>query len=125
MKTTNLLTALFLLVLAVTACSLGDRIKQATGGSSSNTNDNTVVENTGIPECDKLFAKVEEKASDTNKESSILERAAYSFIKEQIMKPIRDEIANKNDKDKKNIARKCTEAYDKLIEEEKKDADKK
>jgi hypothetical protein len=129
MKTkSNLSIALFLLVLTVTGCSLVNRIKEASGsGSSANTNSNSanVAENTGIPECDKLFAKIEEKLSDKDGETTFIQRAAYQIIKDQVMQPIRDDIANKTAKDKKELARKCTEAYDKLMEDEEKDANKK
>ena len=120
---TNLPIALFLLVLVVTACSSFSGGSGSSGAGGSNANTSTA--DTGIPECDKLIAKFEEKASDKNKESSMIERAAYSFVKDQIIKPIRDEIANKSSKDKKDIAAKCTEAYDKLIAEEEKEANKK
>ncbi len=54
----------------------------------------------------------------------MIERAAYNFFKDQVLQPIREELANKTDQDKKDVAEKCSEAYDKLVEEEVKDAEK-
>jgi len=71
---------------------------------------------TGIAECDQLFAKIEEKVSDKNKETTFIERAAYNLIKDQIAKGIRDGMANSNARDKKDIAAKCSEAMEKIDE---------
>jgi predicted small secreted protein len=121
-NTRNLLIALSLLAFLTIACST---IKSLSGsGSSSSGNsvssDGTVLDTakTGIPECDALIEKVEAKASDKNNNSSMFERAAYQFIKDQIIQPIRDDIANKTAADKKKLAEKCTDAMHRLDQQE-------
>lgn len=82
----------------------------ATGSSGSSNSAVVVEQNTGIPDCDKLFAKIEELTSDKNTEASFFEKAAYNLVKDQIMKPIRDEIANASTADKDDFASKCRDA---------------
>ena len=121
-NTRNLLIALSLLAFLTIACSA---IKSLSGSGSSSTgnsvsSDGTILDTakTGIPECDALIEKVEAKASDKNNNSSMFERAAYQFIKDQIIQPIRDDIANKTAADKKKLAEKCTDAMHRLDQQE-------
>ncbi|HEV7644598.1 MAG TPA: hypothetical protein VGO50_11690 [Pyrinomonadaceae bacterium] len=128
-NTRNLLIALSLLAFLTLACST---IKSLSGsGSSSSGNsvssDGTILDTakTGIPECDQLIEKIEAKASDKNNNSSMFERAAYQFIKDQVIKPIRDDLANKSTADKKKVAEKCTDAMHRLEQQEDKEEPKK
>ncbi len=125
-NTRNLLIALSLLAFLTLACST---IKNLSGsGSSSSGNsvssDGTILDSakTGIPECDRLIEKIEAKASDKNSNSSMFERAAYQFIKDQVIKPIRDDLANKSAADKKKVAEKCTDAMYRLEQQEDKES---
>jgi uncharacterized protein YpuA (DUF1002 family) len=125
--TRNLLVTLALMAFLTMACSMGDVIKKATGSSS----DPTVSSNgsvsdtakTGIPECDQLIDKIEAKIHDENSNTSYFQRAAYQFMKDQVIKPIADDIANKTPQQKKDIAQKCIDAqhrFDQQVEADKK-----
>lgn len=97
----------------------------SSGGAAGSNVSNTAIAgstDTGIPDCDRLFAKIEELASDKNTEASFIERAAYGLLKDQIMKPIRDEIANTSQADRDDIGGKCREAMVSIDKEQTKDA---
>lgn len=108
-NTRNLILVLFLMTAVTLGCS------RFTGGGSD-TNASSTPEATGIADCDRLFARIEEKVSDKNKETTFFERTAYNLIKDQMTKYIRDSVANTNEADKKDIARKCREAMTKMDE---------
>jgi hypothetical protein len=95
-----------------------------TGTPSSNvSSDGTVLDTakTGVPECDQLIDKIEAKINDKSENTSMFQRAAYQFMKDQILKPIRDDIANKSAEDKKKVAEKCTDAMYRFEQQEAKD----
>jgi hypothetical protein len=128
-QTRNLLITLSLLVFLTMACGgVGDMVKKAAGvdsGASSNvSSDGTVLDTakTGVPECDQLIDKIEAKINDKNANTSMFQRAAYQFMKDQILKPIRDDIANKSAEDKKKVAEKCTDAMYRFEQQEANDA---
>lgn len=114
----SLIPAILLMMGLTLGCGmLGGSSSSSNPGSNSSSNSsggsgasNTVANNTGIPDCDRLFVKIEELASEKNTEASFIERAAYGLLKDQIMKPIRDEIANTSQADRDDIAAKCREA---------------
>ncbi len=116
-NTRDLILVLFLMTAVTMGCSM---LGKNDGGSGANTS--STPEATGIADCDQLFAKIEEKVSDKNKETTFFERAAYNLIKDQMAKYIRNSISNTNEADKKDIARKCREAMTKMDEQEEKDA---
>jgi hypothetical protein len=129
--TRNLLITLALMAFLTMACSMGDMIKKATGSGSSSSpgstvsSDGTVTDSakTGIPECDQLIDKIEAKIHDEDSNTSYFQRAAYQFMKDQIIKPIAEDIANKTPEDKKKLAEKCTDAayrFDQQVESDKK-----
>jgi hypothetical protein len=124
-NTRNLLIALSLLAFLTLACST---IRNLSGSSSSSDNtvgsDGTILDTakTGVPECDRLIEKIEAKISDKNSNTTMFQRAAYQFIKDQVINPIRDDIANKSAEDKKKIAEKCIDAMHRLDQQEEKDA---
>ena len=122
-NTRNLSIVLLLIVVAGLGC--GSLTGSKSGSSGGDANSNAVAETTGIPECDKLFARIEEKVSDKNKETTFFQRTAYNLIKDQIASSIRDEVANRTEADKKDIANKCTEAIAEIDKQEQRDANKK
>jgi hypothetical protein len=110
----NILIVLSLLMFLTLGCGgLVERLSK----SGSGANASSTPEATGIPECDQLFTKIEEKVSDKNKETTFIERTAYNLIKDQIQKTIRQNVANSNAADKRDIGRKCTEAMEKMEDE--------
>ena len=117
----NLSIVLLLIVVAGLGCSSLTGSKSGSGDANSN----AVAETTGIPECDKLFVRIEEKVSDKNKETTFFQRTAYNLIKDQIASSIRSEVANRTEADKKDIANKCTEAIAEIDKQEQRDANKK
>lgn len=123
-NTRNLSIVLLLIVMAGLGCGSLTGGKSG-GGSGGDANSNAVAETTGIPECDKLFARIEEKVSDKNKETTFFQRTAYNLIKDQIASSIRSEVANRTEADKKDIANKCTEAIAEIDKQEQRDANKK
>jgi hypothetical protein len=105
MSLKNILPAVFIFALALGGCGLGG---QNPSGRPP----------MGIPECDKLFAKIDEKSADKsidlNANSNSTRGAAYRFLRDEIAKPLRKEIA-KPDANKKELAEQCKGAYEAFV----------
>jgi len=102
----NRKNALLLIIFSLALGGCGGVGKKASNTSS------------GIPECDKLFNKLDEKMADKsidfNTNSNSAKGINYRFIRDDIVKPLRKEIA-KPDANKKELAEQCKGAYEAFV----------
>ncbi len=100
---TALLPLLFIFILGVNGC--GTPGKNMMGGAA-----------TGVPECDKLFNKVEQKTAGKNLTSNTNspKEGAYVFLRDEIIPGLRKEMEKPNF-DKKDLAEKCKAAYEGFV----------
>jgi len=104
---TALPLAMLVFVFASGGCSTGG--KNILGGSA-----------TGIPECDKLFDKVEKKTAGKNLTSNNVNAgkdASYVFLRDDIVPSLRKEMA-KPGADKKELGKMCDTAYEAFVPKE-------
>jgi hypothetical protein len=112
MKKLDIFLMLGIMAFLALGCGLGDRVREAanSGQSAANGAVDSALEKTGVPECDELLAAIETSAGAKNPDAGFIERTAYEFLKNQVMKPIRDELANTPPDKRRDVAAKCAEA---------------